>query len=149
MLNLEVFQEFMDFLIEAKGWKLSDFSSRTIYDMIQPLVNDAAFADIASKVLDQEHAKPDALVKACREHRKIQQNSAPPALPPARMPRVCDEQIKFSARVRKLLSARVKKVGAVPSWPELWAPPVTDEERAAFSHFNAQQAVNQAVGAMR
>lgn len=116
MLDLDSFLAQMEFLASVKGWKLDEFTLKGIYEKLhiptnnnEPLVDDKAFSEIAGKLLDDPYAKPDAVVRACREHRKIQQNSSPPpALPPApAVAKPCPEFVKFKRLGREVVSKGV------------------------------------------
>lgn len=104
MLELNHYLVNIEFLSQTKQWNLSEGSLMAMYDLISDIVDDDAFSTIASKLLDDEYAKPDSVVRACRENRKIQVNAKPPelALPPAETSKLCPEFVRVCRQMRAM-----------------------------------------------
>lgn len=66
--------------MQLKGWQLDESALDALYDQCS-VVSDHEFETIANSISEKERARPDSLIAAVREHRRLSNNQQTPALP--------------------------------------------------------------------
>lgn len=78
-LNRDYFEAWLNYLMQVKGWQLNESALDVLYDQCS-VVSDHEFETIANSISEKERARPESLIAAVREYRRLSNNQQTPAL---------------------------------------------------------------------